>query len=289
MMTPDRAGNEPELEPVARLLVEAAGWEPDTPAPEGLAARALAEELEQQAAAERRRSEQVRVGLFGGLFLGASAVSASVAFAFLRLSPSPVAATHPAPPAMDRLAARPGPGAGPAATGPRQAEAATVPGTAVAAVTPRPAPRNGGQSRRVRRRRRSVRGSGIRTWRPVMATAARVAEAPAAVWREEKVRHEVAGVLSAGWLLHEDPESGALVVSPGILDLPALAQTTSVTCEGPDTLEMFAVPVPVGAGPSEAEAPASGIEPADGPGAAQPEPSPEVQPASPSDPSAPIP
>ncbi len=274
MSTPDRAGRESELEPVEGLLREAAAWEPDAPAPEGLAARALTVELNRQSEAEERRKQQARVGLFGGLFLGASAVSASVALAFIRLAPAQPPTERGVSPRASRVEQ-------PLSDAELERPERSTPGKSVApapAVSTTAALRND-RNRFLPRSRRSVAYSRpARDRRPTLTAAARAVEPPAAVWREERVRHEVAGMISTGWLLHQDPESGALVLSPGVLDLPALAQTTTATCESPEAVEMLEVPAqpePVSSAPDAAAAERPS---ATGSGAAPPESAPVAEP-----------
>lgn len=209
-----------EFSSLEQLLSEAATWEPDAPAPEGLAGKALASELERQERERILRVQERRAGLFATFFLGASAVSATVALAFFHLSPTAPVRPDVSTPGPARTAGAKG-GSQAADAGPLVAVVPTLPPNPVPAV-PAGAPGR-------RRARRSARLAGTAA-RPSRGEE-RASEAPTALWREETVRREITGVLSTGWLVGRNPEDGSVILLPGVLEVQSAG--ADAACESP--------------------------------------------------------
>lgn len=183
------------LRPVEALLREAAGFEPDEPAPANLAYNALSAAVEREAERERRSRPQRKAALFSGLLAGAGAAWGTIALAISVAQPAsgPVRSTAVEPaPEKARLLAHSG-----------------VPTAAPQRVV-------AGEAARVRpsrRRSRRLRSAGSRRrQRPAPP------QAPSH-WKVETIHQTVALVAARGWVVEEDQETGALVATPGVASL----------------------------------------------------------------------
>lgn len=212
-----------EFAPLEQLLSDAAAWEPDVPAPAGLAGRVMAAELERQGRERTLRGRERRAGLFATFFMGASAVSATVALAFFNLSPR-----------LPTMAP-----AGSAGTTVARAEVTPAPPTTPSAPQVKIAPPLPRVRPSVHRRTRRLAGTAL----PRRRVEKKATEAPAAIWREETVRHEVAGVLSSGWLIRQNTEDGSFTITPGVLDLQT--GTQEACGDATPASEGLAVPPPL--------------------------------------------
>lgn len=198
-MKPTDVQSSESRERVEELLRAAAAWEPEQPAPEGLAARALAAETARRQEEYERRPRVRRLAFWGLAFGGLAGAGACASLALgLMQRPREVVAVAPTPPPASAPVRRhPGPQSNPykpvfVSVPPKQ----PLPGEREAAsVTPRIAhPRR----------------------------AARTAAPPRVRWQEAGPAEAPAPVLAPGWLVEDQPD-GTLVATPGVIAIPVNA------------------------------------------------------------------